>query len=240
MMNGLVVLVGSGEYLPVMDDTDRYLLDNCGANGRTPRVVCLPTAAGEEGESSVSHWMTMGEDHFRALGVDVSALHVTHRLEADDPANAAVVENADLVYCSGGNPHYLFETLHGSKLWQAAEKAFERGAVYAGCSAGAMIMGEHIPDFRTLGILQKPAFGTLRGATIFPHFDQMMRWRGMLVPLLQTRLTAGEYVLGIDEDTAFVGSPGATWQVMGRQQVYVITKSEVKTYSTGNQVTLPA
>lgn len=240
MMNGLIALAGSGEYLPVMDDIDRHLLANCGENGRTPRVACLPTAAGEEGESSVSRWMRMGKDHFRRLGADVTALHVTQRSEADDPANAAVVENADLVYCSGGNPHYLFETLHGSKLWQAAEKAFERGAVYAGCSAGAMILGEHIPDFRTLGIRQKAAFGTLRGATIFPHFDRMLRWRGMLVPLLQSRLAAGEYVLGIDEDTALVGSPGATWQVMGRQQVYVITKNEIKTYSTGLPLTLPS
>lgn len=44
-MNGLIALLGSGEYLPVMDDVDRYLLENCGANGRKPRVVCLPTAA---------------------------------------------------------------------------------------------------------------------------------------------------------------------------------------------------
>ena len=44
-MNGLIALLGSGEYLPVMDDVDRYLLANCGADGRKPHVVCLPTAA---------------------------------------------------------------------------------------------------------------------------------------------------------------------------------------------------
>lgn len=43
-MNGLIALLGSGEYLPVTNDTDRYLLANCGADERTPRVVCLPTA----------------------------------------------------------------------------------------------------------------------------------------------------------------------------------------------------
>ena len=31
-MNGLIALLGSGEYLPVMDDVDRYLLANCGAD----------------------------------------------------------------------------------------------------------------------------------------------------------------------------------------------------------------
>jgi hypothetical protein len=27
-----------------MDEVDRYLLANCGAGSRKPRVVCLPTA----------------------------------------------------------------------------------------------------------------------------------------------------------------------------------------------------
>jgi cyanophycinase len=239
-MKGLIALVGSGEYLPVMEDVDRHLLAHCGANGRKPKVVCLPTAAGEEGAASVSRWMRMGEEHFNLLGAEVRSLHVTKRAEADDPANAELVAEADLVYCSGGNPHYLHQTLHGSKLWQAAEKAFERGAVYAGCSAGAMIMGEHMPDFRTLGIRQKAAFGVLPRATIFPHFDQMMRWRGMLVPLIQSRLAADGYALGVDEDTALVGIPGASWQVMGRGEVYVISKNEVKSFKTGHAITLPS
>jgi cyanophycinase len=182
----------------------------------------------------------MGEEHFTKLGAEVRSLHVTIRKEADDLANAEMIGEADFVYCSGGNPHYLYETLQGSKLWQAAEKAFERGAIYAGCSAGAMILGEHMPDFRTLGIRQKAAFGVLRGATIFPHFDRMMRFRGMLVPLLQSRLADQGYALGVDEDTALIGSPGTSWQVMGRGQVYVISKNEVKSYTTGQAMTLPS
>lgn len=238
-MKGLIALVGSGEYLPVMEDVDRHLLTYCGAKGRKPKVICLPTAAGEEGEASVSRWMKMGEDHFDRLGAEVRSLHVTTRAEADAPEFAEFVTEADLVYCSGGNPHYLYQTLHGSKIWQSAEKAFERGAVYAGCSAGAMIMGEHMPDFRTLGIRHKAAFGVLPRATIFPHFDRMMRWRRMLVPLIQSRLAAGGYALGVDEDTALVGSPGQPWQVMGRSQVYVISKNDVKSFTTGQAMTLP-
>jgi cyanophycinase len=239
-MKGLIALVGSGEYLPVMEDVDRYLLAHCGADSRKPKVVCLPTAAGQEGDESVSRWMRMGEQHFIKLDAEVYSLHVTNRLEADDPAYVELVAEADLVYCSGGNPHYLYETLKGSKLWQAAEKAFERGAVYAGCSAGAMIMGEHMPDFRTLGIRQKAAFSVLPGATIFPHFDQMMRWRRMLMPMIQSRLSADGYALGVDEDTALVGTLGASWQVMGHGQVYVISKNDVKSYTTGQAMTLPS
>ena len=33
-MNGLIALVGAGEYLPVMEDVDRYLLDSVKVEGR--------------------------------------------------------------------------------------------------------------------------------------------------------------------------------------------------------------
>ncbi len=239
-MNGLIALLGSGEYLPVMNDTDRFLLENCGTNGRPARVVCLPTAAGEEGEASVGRWMRMGEEHFRALGADVKSLPITNRAEADDSALAAEIEQADLVYFSGGKPHYLHQTLSGTKTWEAVLKATGRGAVFAGCSAGAMFIGEFLPDFRSFGLRQNRVFGILPKSHIFPHFDRMLAWRGVTIPLLQPLIPAGEYVLGIDEDTALVGKLGSQWTVMGRQSVYVITKNEVKTYSVGQSLLLPA
>jgi cyanophycinase len=67
-MNGLIALLGSGEYLPVMDNVDRYLLANCGSKNEKPRVVCLPTAAGQEGDASINRWSKMGLDHFQRLG----------------------------------------------------------------------------------------------------------------------------------------------------------------------------
>src|SRR5688572_13633720 len=107
-MNGLIALLGSGEYLPVMNDVDRYLLANCGADGRKRRVVCLPTAAGDEGPKSVSRWSTMGVDHFTRLGADVQAVPVINKESANDPRHASVVEEADLIYFSGGDPGYLY------------------------------------------------------------------------------------------------------------------------------------
>ena len=47
MMNGLIALLGAGEYLPVVDPIDRYLLSSLHVEGRKARVVCLPTAAGQ-------------------------------------------------------------------------------------------------------------------------------------------------------------------------------------------------
>lgn len=238
-MNGLIALLGSGEYLPVMNETDSYLLKQTVADGRKPRVVCFPTAAGMEGDESVNRWKHMGEEHFRDLGADVTALHITNRTEADDPQFVALIEQADLIYFSGGSPSYLFETMQGSKAWEAVLTATEHGSAFAGCSAGAMFVGGFLPDLRGFRLRQQSAFGLLPKSHIFPHFDRMVAWRGVTIPILQPLIPAGEYALGLDEDTALVGKQSGPWQVMGSQKVYVITKTEIKTYAAGEQVILP-
>lgn len=239
-MNGLIALVGSGEYLPVMDAIDRVLLDSVRVDGRTPKVACLPTAAGQEGNGSVDRWLSMGVEHFSALGADVTPVKVTNRSEADDSKLAEAVAGSDLIYFSGGNPQYLYQTMKGSKVWEAAESAWARGAVYAGCSAGAMVLGAHIPDFHSVCLRQQSAFGKLPHSVVFPHFDRMMKLKGLLLPLIQSRLLEGEYALGVDEETALVGKLGGEWQVMGKSKVYVITRKEVRSHSAGETVILPA
>src|SRR5574340_1157396 len=151
-MKGLIALVGAGEYLPVMDDIDRHLLASVNGGGRVPRVVCLPTAAGQEGDKTVERWSRMGQEHFHALGAEVQALPIIDRASADDPQYEPILESADLIYFSGGDPAYLFMTMNGSRAWSAAQKAWERGAVYVGCSAGAMILARRLPNFRRAGL----------------------------------------------------------------------------------------
>ena len=225
-MNGLIALLGSGEYLPVMDDVDRYLLANCGADGRKPRVVCLPTAAGQEGEKSISRWSKMGVEHFTRLGADVQALPVIDAESANDLNHASAVEDADLIYFSGGNPSYLYRTMKDSLVWQAAQKAWARGAVYAGCSAGAMILGTEMPDFRAAGIRSTIAFGILPIASVMPHFNAMPLFGKPLVATLRRRLRDGEIMIGVDEDTAIVGKLNEEWTVMGKSKAHVFTKDE--------------
>jgi len=237
-MNGLIALLGSGEYLPVMNTVDAYLLANCGAKGRTPRVVCLPTAAGQEGDASVSRWMKMGEDHFAALGAEVRALKVTDKETANDLNHATAVEEADLVYFSGGSPAYLYQTMKDSLVWQAAEKVFERGGVYAGCSAGAMILGREVPDFRMLGSRTTPVFGRVPAAFILPHFDAMPIVRKPLTSAMRNRLHEGEVMIGIDEDTAIIGKPNEEWVVMGVAKAHIFTRNESKSYAAGEKFTL--
>jgi cyanophycinase len=235
-MKGLINLVGSGEYLPVMNDVDRYLLDTLALTGRKPRVACLPTAAGREGAASVNRWLSMGVQHFQDLGADVSAVRVINRQTADDPQWEPVLESADLIYFSGGDPSYLYETMQGSCAWKAAQRAWDRGAIYAGCSAGAMILGKRVPSFRLVGT--QDGFGIVPATYIVPHFDAIPGIWKPIVFGLQRQLGKGERMIGIDENTAVIGRLDEEWQVMGKGKVHIFMRSGKATYSPGDRLRL--
>jgi cyanophycinase len=234
-MNGLIALLGSGEYLPVMNDVDRHLLASARANGRAPQVVCLATAAGEEGDESVNRWQRMGREHFEALGATVYPLPIIDRASADDPQYESLIEGADVIYFSGGNPLYLYETMNGSRAWAAAQRAWERGGVYAGCSAGAMILAKRLPNFRKLGAGSVDGFAEVGADFVMPHFDHAGPFK-FLVGMLRRGMKSGEFMLGIDEDTALVGRRGGEWKVMGASTVHLITRKDEKVYAAGEVV----
>ena len=108
-------------------------------------------------------------------------------------------------------------------------------------TAGAMILGQHIPNFRAVALKSVPAFGLLPARMIFPHFDRWKVARAAMLNPLRRRLKADEYALGVDEETALVGRlDSPEWRVLGRQTVSVITKAGVRVYGSGEQVVLPA
>ena len=236
-MNGLTALVGAGEYLPTMEAIDRRLLAE--AAHQPPRVVCIPAAAGQEGEASLARWTEMGVTHFRRLGAEAECACIADRASADDPQWAALIEAADLIYFSGGDPLYLYRTLDGARAWRTVEAASARGAVFAGCSAGAMILGAVIPDVNDDNFSLYPAFGKLPNCLIMPHFDQLESYRPGLTAHIQSRLADGQYGLGIDEHTALIGRLGGEWEVMGAGGVSILTRDKVVTYAVGRRLRLP-
>ena len=163
----------------------------------------------------------MGVEHFGALGAEVEPVLVRDRLEADDPGAAQAVGEADLIYLSGGKPRYLLSTLRGSAVGLALAAAHERGAVLAGCSAGAMALAGRSFDFRVRlapwPLRWSDGLGFADGVSVVPHYDA---WPEPFSALIALQAPRGCTVLGIDEETAVVGRDGA-WQVHGKARVTV-------------------
>src|SRR5258707_5232112 len=82
---GPLSLVGSGEYLPVMTQTDGLLLQ-----GRPPRYVQLPTAAAPEGEQSLRRCLDLGAAQSQRLGSKQAPVTVREPAQADYPELAPV------------------------------------------------------------------------------------------------------------------------------------------------------
>src|SRR5512133_1393770 len=109
---GILALAGSGEYLLPMDAVDRVLLNQL---GQPARVVCLPTAAGTEGEDRLHYWMELGENHFHRLGVEsVESLPVFSREDALNPDLIRKVQDANFIYLEGGRAYYLRDVRVGT------------------------------------------------------------------------------------------------------------------------------
>ena len=218
-MTGLVALIGAGEFLPAMAEFDLGLL---AATGRPrARVVIFPSASFPDGEEVFQRWAAMGIEHFSALGAEVEPVLVRDRLAADDAAHAQAIGEADLVYLSGGRQDHLARILDGSAVGQALTDAHERGAVIAGCSAGAMVLAERQFEFRRR-LLPWPlrwrrGLAFVPGAAVIPHYDA---WPEPLVALMALQAPRGSAVLGIDEGTAIVGRD-RSWEVHGRARVTI-------------------
>jgi cyanophycinase len=163
----------------------------------------------------------MGVSHFQGLGAEVEPVLVRDRAGAEDRAAAQAIDEADLIYLSGGKPSYLMDVLDGTAVGRALAIAHERGSVLAGCSAGAMVLAGHAFDFRIRlmpwPLRWRPGLGFVSGAAVIPHYDL---WPEPMTALIALQAPRGSHVLGIDEETAVVGSGGA-WQVHGRSRVTV-------------------
>jgi len=221
---GTLALVGSGEYLPPMADVDKVLLAGLAARrpGK-PRVVCLPTAAGEEGLERIRYWSELGVAHFTGLGAEAEAVPVVDRQTAEAESLADLIRSASFIYLSGGHPAYLYKTLEGTPAWEAITQVLAGGGVVAGCSAGAMIFAERILGFRNFQLSQA-GFNFLPGTVILPHFDE---FPAAAAKLARQALSANLVLLGIEGNTALAVS-GESARVLGRGGVSVWKKHSKK------------
>jgi cyanophycinase len=221
----MLALVGSGEYLSEMEPVDRFLLEQLPPD---PQVVCLPTAAGMEGDERIRYWSELGREHFNRFGVKVTALPVIDSSSANDRRYSEQISGANFVYFSGGKPEYLYQVLNGSLAWQAVKTVLAGGGVVAGCSAGAMIMGERIP-----GLLKwQKGFGLVPNAVIVPHFDEIPNSF-----LSGIKLVAGKKmaIIGIEGFTALI-QDGDRYIVQGKGAVHLPNHPYKQNYRQGDEV----
>lgn len=214
---GAIALVGSGEYLPAMATLERDLIDDAVRRGKPRHFMQLATAAGQEGERSLTYWRELGAAQGERIGVPTSFLPVFTREHANDPLLAARVADAGLLYLSGGSPGHLGETLVGSLVGDAIMAHVRSGGALAGCSAGAMVLGTTVPTFRFGSRAPVAGFDLLPGLQVIPHFNLLFELAIKGAP------DSTRHLLGIENLTALVRWSTATeWRVVGHGAVHLL------------------
>ncbi|CAN2218679.1 CphB Cyanophycinase and related exopeptidases [Candidatus Nanopelagicaceae bacterium] len=216
--HGVLALVGSGEYLPVMQEFETGLLHSAVSRGKQNSFVQIPTGSSEEGEDRREFWRRRGLEQSDRIGSECIYLPIHEREDAFNPEFVAAVKDAGLIYFSGGNPHHIADVFKATPLWDAVVQEWESGSSLAGCSAGAMAFGGTIMGIRKSS--HSEGLSLLPDIEVIPHYDKMLGWLPDRVASFIARGGADTTLLGIDENTALIYENG--WKVAGLGKVHVL------------------
>ena len=236
--HGSLALVGSGEYLPQMKEFEQSLINDGLANNKKPIYIQIPTAAAKESENRINYWRSLGEVAAKSLGVTQSFLPIFTRDDANNLQLLKNVDDAALIYLSGGDPHYLAETLRDTLLWDLILENWQSGGSLAGCSAGAMAFSGYVPHFRLSRAQPTPGFGLLKEIRVIPHFDKFFKWIPDSAAKHLLDLPGDSTLIGIDEDTAVVRRANQDWQVWGKGKLHLLKGQRPGQFGAGEFVKL--
>jgi cyanophycinase-like exopeptidase len=235
-----IEVLGSTEFEPWAGPVDRLALSR--ARGGDGRVLVVPTALATESASAFDDEGEHGVEHFESLGFAASVLPLRTREDAFHATVANAVASASMIFFAGGHPEYLSATLTGTPAWEAVVAAHERGAVVGGCSAGAWILGEMVPDSTATDMAShrwEPGLRLVPGVVFAPHWNRLDE----LLPGLRSAVLAGVppelALVAVEDRTAIVGD-GRRWEVLGEGTVLVRLGEAVQTFHHGHTFSLPA
>ena len=107
--------------------------------GKTDYKLCVITAASEDPEQR-------GQDYrqvFTVLGASrIEILSIKERAQANDITLAKKLEDADLIFLTGGDQLRLTTIVGGTRIFEAIQNRLETGAIIAGTSAGAAVFSD--------------------------------------------------------------------------------------------------
>lgn len=218
-MKKIIALVGSGEFTPTLEETDKYLTSLV----KDPNIAIFPTAAGQEPD--YKKWIDQGINHFSKIGISATGFPIVNMKQANDPILKERLKSFNIFYFSGGDPGYLLDIIKDSLLLEIVLEGVENGVILAGSSAGAMVMGKKVMakvyQFMARGIPPPWEDGLdIVDLCVVPHFDYLQkRYSKKFWDKLVANLPKDTKIIGIDENTALI-LEGNEKKVLGRGGVH--------------------
>ncbi|MBA2686928.1 MAG: cyanophycinase [Gemmatimonadaceae bacterium] len=239
---GTLVLVGGA--LSTDGEVFREFLDLVG-KGQESSIIGF-TSASADVSGMAEYW----KECFNSAGGNSCEIPIVEtREQASDPAVVGMVDKADGIFLGGGDQVKLVSVLSGCPVGDAIRRAYERGAVICGTSAGAAALTETTlagneldEEGQLVAQYIGPGLGLLGFHTLIDtHFSQRRRLYRLFVAIAEYPELMG---LGIDEDTALIVR-GEVGKVVGKGTVTFVDGRDVRFNNSaemteGRQLTLSA
>ncbi len=170
---------------------------------------------------------------FTALGVkQIVHLDVPDREDLLRNPRLEIVENASVVFFTGGGQLRITTQFGGTRLCEQIQEFYRKGGTIAGTSAGASVMsdtmlvsGEADSSHRVgANLLMAPGLGYIKDVIIDQHFAERGRIGRLLGAVAQNPRLLG---IGIDENTAIVVEKENSVRVLGDGAVYIVDGRQV-------------
>jgi cyanophycinase len=229
---GHILLEGGAEFNGRIREADLEAMRLAG--GVNQPIGIIPAAAWPDnnhlkaGRNAQQWFQRLGATH-------VQTVPLLDPASANDRAVAKALLNCQLIFLLGGFPHHLALTLADSMALKAIRKAFSKGAVIAGSSAGAMVLANIYfdPYRKTL----QAGVGLLRGICIIPHYNSYGKhWLSKL-----KGFQISETIIGIDERTGLISDDSQRqWQVLGEGHVTVHHENKSERFGSNRLLTFGA
>ena len=214
----MIAITGSGEFLPGIKNADKSLfstIDN-------PYVLSFSTAAGKESIERQEYWKNLAVNHFKSLGLRHKHIEAKNKNEIDDKHVIDEMSMANIVYFSGGNPQHLINSISAKNFLNELIRIKKIG-ILAGCSAGAMIMGEKM--------IKGTGLNFIKNSIIIPHYgESYYSWISNTVKLLNK----GKYKLICLEKNTYFTITESNIKIIGDNNIHIIYKKDHTTYSDGD------
>ena len=159
---GQIIAIGGGGFgrNPNQPVIEKYIIEQSSSD--KPKICFIPTASAEDKAYTVNFYTAFSQ-------LQCSPVHIN--LFQRTPNLRSIIAKQDIIYVGGGNTKSMLAVWKEWKLDQLLLKAYKRGAILCGVSAGAICWFEKgITDSWASNLSVMDCLGILEGCCC-PHYN---------------------------------------------------------------------
>jgi len=232
IQEGLIIIGGAED----KKGEKKILQEVCAHIQKESQLLVIITVATEKPIEVGNEYSSI----FHNMGINnVISLDVKNREDALKSENIELIENASLIFFTGGDQLRITSILGGTPLLDSMKHKYTEGCVFVGTSAGASVMSDTMivsglddESPRKCTLKMAPGLGLISRVIIDQHFAQRGRVGRLLVGVAENPEVLG---IGIDEDTSIIVNKGNILRVLGSGAVYIIDGSNISDTNVSEQ-----